>query len=254
MYKFSKEAWHVKLFKWLFNEDPTKMYKTMCPYFWSYVVIIVTLPLIMVIKMFGKAGTKLLNRARTYKERQRTVKGEEFTKDLKINIGKLTAKDAYLIYKSSNWSEYYYSMTEKQRSKIIKLAGVRETEIAESKKVMRAKVKEYKESRSFTMLSYIFSISLCVIAGYYMYKLYVNYDFLPVDWDSLKAFLIVGVCIIIAVIVLRYIIYFLEEKGSILLVPFTWIWKGIKLVGDMVYTTYKKSCPLITWEDENKNK
>ena len=65
MYKFKTTSWHVKLFEWIFNEDPTKIYKSMCPYFWSFVLILLTLPLIAVVKMFGKAGTAVLNSLRT---------------------------------------------------------------------------------------------------------------------------------------------------------------------------------------------
>lgn len=33
LYTFSKNAWHVKLFKWVYNTDPTQTFNTMCPLF-----------------------------------------------------------------------------------------------------------------------------------------------------------------------------------------------------------------------------
>ena len=41
LYAFNKNSFHVKFFKWATGINPTQRYKTMCPYFWSYVLLII---------------------------------------------------------------------------------------------------------------------------------------------------------------------------------------------------------------------
>ena len=61
LYKFKKNAWHVRVFTWIYGTNPTIEFKTMCPYFWALVATFLFLPIILVIKLFGAAGTKFLN-------------------------------------------------------------------------------------------------------------------------------------------------------------------------------------------------
>ena len=61
LYTFSKNSWHVRFYKWLYDKDPANKFKTMCPYFWTYVLTFITLPIILPIKLFGRyGGNKLL--------------------------------------------------------------------------------------------------------------------------------------------------------------------------------------------------
>jgi len=51
LYSFSKDAWFVKLYKWLYNTDPTQKYKNMCPFFWTMLITLILLPFIVVLKL-----------------------------------------------------------------------------------------------------------------------------------------------------------------------------------------------------------
>jgi hypothetical protein len=49
MYKLNKFSWSARFFEWVWNTDVEK-FKSMCPYFWSYVLTLVFLPIILVFK------------------------------------------------------------------------------------------------------------------------------------------------------------------------------------------------------------
>lgn len=49
MYKLNKESVTVKFYEWIWNTKITK-FKTMCPYFWKYVLTIIFLPIILICK------------------------------------------------------------------------------------------------------------------------------------------------------------------------------------------------------------
>ena len=42
-YTFKKDAWHCKLYKWIFGKEPHKVHPTMCPYFWIMVLVLTLL-------------------------------------------------------------------------------------------------------------------------------------------------------------------------------------------------------------------
>jgi hypothetical protein len=50
MYKLNSETNGAKFFEWLWNTD-VKQFKTMCPYFWAYVVTIIIFPVILAFKL-----------------------------------------------------------------------------------------------------------------------------------------------------------------------------------------------------------
>ena len=68
-YTFKKDAWHCKVYKWVFGKEPHKVHPTMCPYFWIMVVVFLTFPLILLVKMTGKMGTNFIESCSTYSKR-----------------------------------------------------------------------------------------------------------------------------------------------------------------------------------------
>lgn len=300
LYTFSTKSWHVRFFKWLFNQDPTCSYKTMCPYFWTYVLIFTFLPLILLIKLFGKGGTKFLAWTKDYKH-NKTQKEIAHLKEICSNTN-LTEKEAYLIRESKCWYRHSnYELDDKIFNKVSDLALQYDDKLdkikwnkEEKQRIRKTKrtqtYKEYKEQKWFNSISYLVTTCLaCLflygigIAGYH--------TFTWINWTSVgiwTLYIFIGVIALAIAITLFYgiikhmLIPFFSWLSCIKLprcgfcnsikiffswskYPFLLTWWPIKytfigvfklliIIGDMVYSIYKKKCPIITWEETKQVK
>lgn len=275
MYKFNKKSWHVKFFKWIFNSDPTTQFKTMCPYFWTYILIFALFPLILVFKIFGSYGSKILNKIRTY-ESSRTQKLK--TELIQRCSEELTDEECYLISESRCYKKYGYILSNENYYKII--SGRRRVSMYKYEKNKqdrlnkKARYTEIKESKLFTFISYLILLAFLLSIIFTIMKLYSYMLLANINWN--KILIISGwiLAIILIAILLYYIVQFIIEyiitplidkiscfeckfckKISILKViskPIILIYNGFMLIIDMVVATYKKHCPLIIWEDDEK--
>jgi hypothetical protein len=291
LYTFKKTSWHVRLFEWLFGENPTHKYKTMCPYFWTYVLIFLFLPLILIIKAFGKYGTQFLSWTKDYKQNKQNAA----INHMKIICSNpnLTPYEAYKIMKSKCYKEhFYYEIEYDVRIRLgelenIYLANMRQIKhkkeaIVEARRERFVNTYEtYKEYKWFNYLSYIISFGLIVVIIYaVIYSAYiggsmVNWQFVG-KWTLIITIFIIAAAIVIGITyaVIKYVIYpFIGWISCIKLptcgicenvknlfsyfiflwIPFKYISIGIyrffAIIVNMIYSTYKKQCPIITWED-----
>lgn len=273
LYTFKKTSWHVKLFTWIYGESPVKIYKSMCPYFWTYVLTLIFLPFILIFKLFNKSSKKILNNLRTYKERKR----EEIIKKFIIEASTLNSDEEYYEFKSRKcYTKYGYRLDGDLYYKI--KYGAREFEYnlnskkEKDKEKKLAKIETYKESKYFTVISFVISIIVFGLIGYLLYSLIGMIHFSPIDWDKVFMTLytigiIVGIGVIIYIL-FRFVLVPLIDKlkciklpkcrvcelGKHLLLPFKMLWTLLLIISNMIYVTYKKNCPMITWEDEKKRK
>jgi hypothetical protein len=286
LYTFSKTSWHVKLFKWIFNENPTHIYKTMCPYFWTFVVVFLLFPLVLLIKLFGKGGNKFLKFTKDYKANKRNKSIDS----LKLACEKegMTNKEAYFLSKSKCYDNYNYYLPYDLTNKIHGLYIEYHNELNEQKAqaklvstkkkdARKKKQKEVTDTRLFTIISYIVTGALVSMILYSLS--YMGYKVITiVNWTNVLIILgyIAAAVALAAIVVLliRNVIApsfeylrciklpgcrlcnFLKNKLAWLkyiLVPFKYILFGIvrifAIIGNMIYSTYKKQCPIITWED-----
>lgn len=49
----SRASWHANYYKWVKGNYPTYQFKSLCPYFWTIVFLILCFPLILVLKTLG---------------------------------------------------------------------------------------------------------------------------------------------------------------------------------------------------------
>ncbi len=126
-YTFSKDAWHCKLYKWIYGKEPHKVHPTMCPYFWIMVFTLMPpiFSIILIIKLFGKTGTKFLEQLSTYKARRRDkrdelekIKIQNWSKDVKENWEKWDEKKLKEIIDHKYWDCYTYEFSWRTRDKI----------------------------------------------------------------------------------------------------------------------------------------
>lgn len=277
LYTFSRSAWHVKLFKWVYGVDPTQIFHTMCPYFWSLVATVILtfiIPIIPFIKMFGKTGTALLKSLESRKRDKLKRQIEDFQKRCSEEM---TDEEAHSLVTSKCWDRFYYeidndlyqSIREKYSNHCYYLYNLRE-EKSRKEAQRRQKVKEVKESKWFTYTAYLVSFLIFSLIGYAFYAFFSSIEFRPVDWKLigiLGAFIAAAIAVVFGAIglynyVLKPFAGWLQciklpkcrlcqlGLGKYIAAPFIFLGKGILIVLDMIYMTYKKACPRVTWKNE----
>ncbi len=275
LYTFSKNAWHVKLFKWVYGTDPTQTFHTMCPYWWSSVATILFLPLILFVKMFGKSGTALLKGLESYR-RDRRAKFEADFIAMCTKEG-MTDKEAYDIYKSKCWDKYNWDLEYEVRNSVRekKFNHERYLREIEREKAMKEaarqeKFRQVKETKLFTYSALVVSVGVIGLVLYTFILFFMSIEYRPIDWEvwatigKVFGFAIGGSLALIGLF--RYILRPFVEwlscikmpkcrlcklgLGRYFAAPFIFLGKGICIIGDMIYMTYKNACPMIKWTDE----
>lgn len=294
LYTFSKRSWHVRFFKWIFNSDPTEMYKTMCPYFWTYVVVMMFLPLILIVKLFGKGGSKLLNDARTYRDRKEKKLTEKLMERFRLAIASGDPDEINRLSRSKCWKKFgnqmsykvdYSEMTifynlrdkweEKERERRRELKHMRN----KTKEIREQKIEDIKESITGKIIGYTMLVLVIGALGYLLFILFrwlifgINWP--PANWPVIGT----AVGILAGVILLIYLTYLSIKYlmvpffswvacnlrkvewpkfpiGKYIAIPFILFWKllvliykCIAIVCSMIYATYKRYCPVITWKE-----
>jgi len=117
-YTFKKDAWHCKFYKWVFGKEPHKVHPTMCPYFWIMVVVFLTFPLILLVKMTGKMGTNFIESCSTYSKRMEEKRREAFVKMCMDKLPTMTNKEAYKLKHTKLFDKYKYELQHKSRYEI----------------------------------------------------------------------------------------------------------------------------------------
>jgi hypothetical protein len=271
LYTFKKNAWHVRFFKWIYNTNPTHEFKTMCPYFWSLVATFLLLPFILIIKLFGKGGTKLLNKLESWKRDKITKTKENFIK--KCSKKDLTPEEAHRIYYSKCWNNFYWDLPDEVEDNIYALKNkhlnvLHIEKIKKEAKKPKSEPISYKENKLFIALSFIVSFAVIGAILFIMYNAIIElYSKYTIDWKALKfGVLIIGSIVAIVWLIVTLVIKIVPcicnkiacmrrpswFKGSVIFKPLIFFFNGIALIGNMFYVTYKKSCPIITWEEEEK--
>jgi hypothetical protein len=230
----------------------------MCPYFWTYVLIFLLFPLVLLVKMFGIYGTKFLNVLRTYKETKREKEIEKF---IARCSGFLSDEAVLNLVFSKCWDEYRYyldwDLQDELKRRWYQLSYDRDIKKTEFRK-------DVKESKSFIFIS-TFITTLLVIGAFgfvfYLLTLVPWVEFGSILLTLLKLLPIAALCLAILV-GFGYLIAILIEKLKCMECKlcklsifseigngFKFIFSGFGLVGDMIYVTYKRNCPLITWKE-----
>ena len=116
-YTFKKDAWHCKLYKWIYGKEPHKVHPTMCPYFWIMVISLFppVFAIILIIKLTGKAGVKFMDSCVTYSKRQREKRIAAFVKYCGDNVEKMSDKEAHKLVRSKLFRTFEYHIEYKVR-------------------------------------------------------------------------------------------------------------------------------------------
>lgn len=266
------DGWYVKLMKFIWGLDHSD-FPNMCPFFWLTLLNIVMIIPICIIKILivlftfiRRPFTKLFNKWDDYlREKQReedekinNLSEEEFEKFLKSfgysQLKKFGIKhnlndSKFRIYRHLRGLAHNHERVQKE----------------ERKQVVTKKMKAMKNLWIAKIIGKMLIIISIILALLLLTKFVMFLCTLKVDIDGLiivlKAFGW-GVPITAVVILLykafKYVFSLIgfhgrDVFGSIgngVLNGFTWIGKGFKTIGQIIYTLYKGNCPGITWKTE----
>jgi hypothetical protein len=293
MYTFKKDSWHVRFYKWLYDTNPIYKFKTMCPYFWSYVLTIIFLPVILPIRLMRGNMVDLNEklRERSYEKNKRKIvevearviellKGEP-DKLYKFSNSKCYKKYKWGIDNNLYWSvdevieEYWHKVVRPARDKAEKEKNKKEIERKES-------INQIKNQTWFKVMSYALS---GIVGLIFIYLLYFTTTMIPFHkinwmevWNVIKwtGLIILGIGVVgfLGFLFVKYLVqpcinylmclriekcylcdFFsvLWKYTKLIFKPFIWIIIGtgklFYIIGHMLYSTYKKSCPMIEWKD-----
>lgn len=266
LYTFSEKVWFVLFLNWTYGINTTKTFKTFCPIFWTLVVTIFFLPVILLVKAFGKVGTKALDNLRTYKQRKNKRLKDEFYK--KYNNLNLSNKDAYYLVKSKCWDNFDYCLDTASYDDIRLKYRLYDKFLYNQKYQKKQSYKKVytqtKESKWFTYPATIVSIGLI---GFILYCLiqcvFMLYNTYSVNWYFWKIFgFIILTCCLFIVLFIYVISPFCNWFScnvsskctlckfpilSYCALPFIWLGRGFMIIVDMIIATYKNYCPMVTF-------
>lgn len=271
-YEFSKNWWGFRYLKWVYGVDFAKNGQGFCPIFHLLWITCLLIPLVLIIKIFGSAGSSFMNSLRTYSKRQDIKIRDKFVK--KYSTAVLTDEQAWKLVLSRCWRKHkgylgweryeeiehqYYSQNRKINQKEF-----------EKKEYRTTQYKNMKENKWFPYISYFVTGCVGIIFLYLLYQLIGYIPWNTIDWPYIWE-VIIGLGIIIGFITI-VILFFKYIVGSIInwldchecklckiglgkyiITPFKWLGKGCILFGNMIYLTYKRACPLMTIKNEKDN-
>lgn len=263
-YEFEKNWWGFRWLKWVFNKDFAVNGDGFCPIFHLLWITVLLSPFVLIVKLFGSFGDRFLQFLESYKQNRAQQREIDFLH--RCNNPNITKQEAYSLVKSRCFDKHSWMVKEGTRNKLIDMWHEYQEEInttqAKSKIKRQKQYEEVKTSPLFAPLAYIITVSLLLIIGYLGYQLYLSIDFPEVDWVCVKnwgvGFLWVGGLSLFCWLFIAFIIVPIGKKldcmecklcklgiGRYIVNFFRFIGKGVFIIGDMIYLTYKKACPQI---------
>lgn len=280
LYKFSSKSWHARLFKWIYGVSPRSEFSTMCPYFWSMVFTFIFIVPILLIKLTGKYGTKLLDNARTYQSRKRIEKRDAFFAEAEAL--ELEPAICLAFIRRRCWKKFsdymdwpirstIYDTASKEKLRLKNLAYEKQMEKEARQTKKKENFREFKENK--VVQFFIFAITgLAMLTIAVVLVMAIRELIFKTDWvlvGEVALFCVGGILSAVGLIALikrtyswllnetncfQAISNFFETVGEkaayikYLALPVKWIIQTIVVIVDMIRATYKRYCPLITWE------
>ncbi len=246
LYSFSKDAWHIKLCKWLYNIDVKKSFTNFCPYFWLLVLTFSIFPFVVFAKLCGNLSTIIYRYINVRKEVNYQKRKQKFLEYCKLV---LTPEAAYKLYYSDDWDKFCYHIPNELWDKIYTL------------KNQYTPPKKRKQINIDWDIVFIIFLILVLIGCTAGLLLSVKWD--KINWKLLGEALITVINIFVMAVgfynIWKYlfvndkVIRFLGKVWGYIKNIFNKIWHGIQIVSDMIYNIYKKNCPLMEIRNEESN-
>lgn len=274
LYTFSRRAWFFRFLDWTYGINSANTFRTFCPVFWLLVftIALYIIPIIPIVKLFGKLGTTALDNARTYSYRKEEKIKKDFIEKYS-DSSKLTDEECFDLVNSKCWKKYAWNgLPQEARWNIQNREDIYDNKLKKERRdrkdKQREQYQEVKQTKWFAFVSLLITGSIICLFIYFFYKLFSSIEFKPIDWQIVKIMILGTITILISMFILylifKYTLKPLFRWISCIKLPkcrlckfnFSWMWfpfamlaKGIVIVCDMIHATYKKRCPIITLKD-----
>lgn len=144
LYTFKADGFMARAFTWLWRKDPVSDYPGMCPYFWTWVLIIIFFPLVLAWRLFTILVEYLDDLHASYKQRKKDknqLTGEQILKEVRLTK---VPHLAYQLYESPCYEDVLYSLTNEEFREIQVLAlehkaVLRDLRLKEEKRLLEKK-------------------------------------------------------------------------------------------------------------------
>lgn len=206
--KLNKKSWHAKVYQLVVDSEPPK---SLCPYFWSLVAIIIFSPIIFLIM-----GTAWLTKV---------------AEDTKVNLFPPKQKP------ERSWEDIRKEWDEER---------------------IRDKKRAATMDKIFEVFITVMKwVVLPLIAVGVLYIVYASGT--KMGWGQFFTSILIAILIMLPILFLVWLIEKYSYKiggffGKVLSTINPFNWAVTKIVGGMIYATYKKACPIIEWEGEENKK
>lgn len=253
-FTLNKNGWYVKLMMWTWGMSQKEaMFTNMCPFFWLTILNILIIPITLVSKPIAWLFRFI--------DDQTTKNFNKFC--IKLQLELLSSEEKCIEFakldlsKHSKHSRFYYDWLGDKDSELkLKLYKLR----MEYSKPLSHKIKEEKPSKVMkttksillglmpiikiigTILMVCFFLSLLGLIGLIIYVIIEAIINNQVNWRPILA--ILG--IILSAFGIAGLILILANQTSFfkkVAIPFIWLWKGIVIIFQFLYNTYKNNCP-----------
>lgn len=266
LYDLSAKSNHVKFFKWMWGINPSSAYRTMCPYFWSYIGSIIIFPLIILWKVVVFIAKPIQTAIDVYADKQ----ADEYIQELILRYNSAsTDADFYKLFKSRCYKKYkgklYWNEnidTDKVSNAAYTYESKKEAESYKRKESIQKNIDNFKYGSGGTIISYIIGGAILFLIGRFIYwfvHLFTLGEF--VGFLKNAGLFLLGFAIFILVFLgFRYLyfkipcdnrvrrffnkIVFWRYIGEF----FIMIGRGFLMLIDMIGNIYKKNCPTIHWD------
>jgi len=171
LYSFSKDAWHIKLCKWLYNIDVEKTFKNFCPYFWVMFLTFLILPVVVLGKLCGNLAAKFYAYNTKRKEVNYQKRKEKFLEYCKQT---LTAEAAYRLYNSPDWPSFSHLLSNEKWNEIYMLHS-------EHRDITPYKIPKFKINFDLFFIIFLFLVLIGCIIG-----LLLNINWSVLTWKAFK--------------------------------------------------------------------
>lgn len=256
LYNLKMDSWHVKFFKWLWGVDPTDKYKTMCPYFWSFVGSIIILPALLTFKLIKP----IILWYKRYSDAQVDAQIRSIIEKLKSDS--YTDYDAYKIYKNDciNFNDIAFAdgYEDSMWSKILDGYDNYRNKLKLDKQRKQGAIDKFKYGLSGKIVTYTITAIILGLIGWGIYEILHLFT-----WQEFVNFIITLALFLLAAGILfgfGFLVYWVIRKtkcevyfNKIVFWKyigefFIMVWTGIKIVVNMIGHLYKQTCPIIHWK------
>lgn len=284
-YKLKEDSWHCNFYKFIYNVNPIDKYNGFCPYFWTYVITFILLPIILLCKVFKIPVNIFTNLYGNIIDKYYNYKDVKYNETRKLKIELQAKNDSLLLNLYNQYvndpsftnakafydlhcnihGDMFFSVShminiigDSERAAIYENISNIENMVAEYlTNIDTMKKERYNKITSniyVRILFYAILIASAALLSYYVYTYFIVIITILIKVLMFAA----GIGIVLLLckyedviykLLMNYIIYPILYiiRFIFIILGAKHIYNGIKFLCELIYIMYKNNCPRIIW-------